>query len=238
MAGSRDEDYDPGSEGVQAYKTGHGSGSVHETFMGLLTMRACPDVQPQQSVLPMLLNGVPTWLARRLAHAALLGAVAGLVACGSSGSPSPSPARSSTPSPSAAELAVLHAYQAESAAFLAAVQIPDPAYPGLAATAVNPLLQQVRQSLVYDKEEGIVGRGSVQLLHPHVVSITSSTAVVQDCEYSSLILVYKSTGQPVPNQPGGTKPEYDGIKSTVTLVSGAWKVSAQNGILGSCPAGY
>ena len=167
-----------------------------------------------------------------------LAALFGLTGCGSPSGPSPSSAHSPTPSSNAAGAAILQAYRAESAAFVAAVQIPDPAYPGLTATAINPLLMNVRQSLIYDKTEGIVGRGSVQLLHPHVVSITGATAVVQDCEYSALVLVYAATGQAVPNQPGGTKPEYDGIKATITLVSGTWKVSDQSGILGSCSAGY
>jgi hypothetical protein len=140
---------------------------------------------------------------------------------------------------SALDAAILQAYRAESAAFVAAVQIPDPTYPALAATTTDPLLMRIRQGLVYDKGEGIVGRGTVQLLHPHVVSASASTAIVQDCVYSALILVYAATGQPVPNQPGGTKPEYDGIRSTLTLAAGGlWQVSDQSGMLGSCPAGY
>ena len=119
-----------------------------------------------------------------------------------------------------------------------AVQTADPAYPALEATITNPLLTQARQTLVYDKEEGIVGRGTVQLLHPHVVSYTATTAIVQDCVYSSLISVYASSGQPVPNQPGGTKPEYDGVKATLLFISGVWKVSDQALVAGSCPAGY
>lgn len=202
-------------------------------------MRAWPDVDSQRIVLLMLLNGRATARVPRLAHAGLLSAVAGLAACGSFGSPSPSPVRSSTPSPNPIEIAVLQAYRAESAAYVAAVRIPDPAYPALAAIAVDPLLTQVRQSLVYDKAEGIIGRGDVTLQHPHVVSLIGGTAEVTDCVYSSLILVYAASGQPVPGQPGGSKPEYDGVRSTVVLTAGGvWKVSTQDISAGTCPAGY
>ena len=162
-----------------------------------------------------------------------------LVGCGSSGGPSPTPRPSTTASPSAVDAAILQAYRAASAAFVAAVMIPDPAYPALSATTTDPLLTEIRQTLVYDKGTGIVGRGSVQLLHPHVVSIIASTAVVQDCVYSALISVYAATGQPVPNQPGGTRPEYDAVRATLVLTAdGSWKVSDHVVTAGSCPSGY
>ena len=164
--------------------------------------------------------------------------VAALAGCGSSGGSSPTPKPSTTSSPSAGDAAVLQAYRAEWAAFVAAVHIPDPAFAALSATTTDPLLTQLRQTLVYDKGTGIVGRGSVQLLHPHVVSVSVSMAIVQDCVYSALISVFAATGQPVPNQPGGTQPEYDGIKATLSLASGAWKVSDQSITAGHCPLGY
>ena len=177
-------------------------------------------------------------LGRARVTAGLL-SLAALAGCGSSGGPSPTPRPSTTSSPSAVDAAILQAYRAEWAAFVAAVRIPDPAYPALAATTTDPLLTQLRQTLVYDKGTGIIGRGSVQLLHPHVVSVSASVAVVQDCVYSALISVYAATGQPVPNQPGGTRPEYDGIKATISLAaSGAWKVSDQSITAGHCPLGY
>jgi hypothetical protein len=165
--------------------------------------------------------------------------LAALAGCGTPGGSSPTSKPSTTSSPSAVEAAVLQAYRAESTAFVAAVKIPDPSYPGLAQSATDPLLMQVRQSLVYDKDQAIVGRGNVALQHPHVVTLSGSTAVVQDCVYSTLVLVYASSGQPVPGQPGGSKPEYDGVRSTVALApDGSWKVSDQSVTAGSCPAGY
>ncbi len=168
-----------------------------------------------------------------------LAALFGLTACGSPSGPSPLSSHLATPSSNAADAAILQAYRAESAAYVAAVRIPDAAYAPLTATAVDPLLMQVRASLVYDKEKGIVGRGDVTLQHPHVVSVNGATAVVADCVYSALILVYTATGQPVPGQPGGTKPEYDGVQSTLVLTAdGVWKVSNQVITAGSCPVGY
>jgi hypothetical protein len=162
-----------------------------------------------------------------------------LAGCGSPGGSSPTPRPSTTPSPNAVDIAVLQAYRAESAAFIAAVKIPDPASAALPATAIDPLLTQVRASLVYDKGMGIIGRGNVTLEHPHVVSLSGGTAMVEDCVYSALVLVYASSGQPVPGQPGGTQPEYDGVKSTVVLTAGGiWKVSDQTVTTGTCPLGY
>jgi hypothetical protein len=161
-----------------------------------------------------------------------------LAGCGSPGGSSPTPMPSTTPSANAVDIAVLQAYRAESAAFIAAVKIPDPAYAGLAATAMDPLLMQLRETLVYDKDNGVIGRGTAQLLHPHVVSIAGTIAIVQDCVYSTLVSVYAATGQPVPNQPGGTQPEYDGIKATLNSKNGTWKVSDQAIVPGSCPPGY
>jgi hypothetical protein len=161
-----------------------------------------------------------------------------LAGCGSPGGSSPTARASATPSANPIATAILAAYRAESEAFVAAVKIPDPAYPGLVATTVDPLLMQLRETLVYDKDNGIVGRGMAQLLHPHVISVTGNVAIVRDCVYSTLVSVYATTGQPVPNQPGGTQPEYDGVKATLNSMNGTWKVSDQAIVPGSCPPGY
>ncbi|MGH7748433.1 MAG: hypothetical protein ACREQ5_27300, partial [Candidatus Dormibacteria bacterium] len=109
---------------------------------------------------------------RATAIAAGLLSLVALAGCGSSGGSSPTPKPSTTPSASAVDAAVLQAYRAESAAFVSAVRIPDPAYPALGATTVDPLLMQLRETLVYDKGMGIIGRGDVTLEHPHVVSLS------------------------------------------------------------------
>jgi hypothetical protein len=96
-------------------------------------------------------------------------------------------------------------------------------------------LDSVRRALTSDKLNGIVGRGSVQL-HPKVASLNAQEAVVHDCLFSSLELVYVSTGKPVPPV---TPPEHDGVVATLDKVSpDTWKVADQHVTEGSCPAGY
>jgi hypothetical protein len=175
------------------------------------------------------------------ASAVLVGAFGALVGCGSSGdkskasgTPRPNPTASAT----AHEAAIVAAYRAGWAAFLHAIRAPDPADPAVAATTIDPLLTQTRKGLVSDKTEGIVGRGDVTLQHPHVVSVSGDTAVVEDCVYSALVLVFAATGKPVPDQPGGTQPEYDGVRATVALTPSGWKVANQDIKAGQCPLGY
>ena len=73
-------------------------------------------------------------------------------------------------------------------------------------------------------------------MNPKVASIHGNQAVVHDCLFSSIELVYSATGKPVPPV---TPPEHDGVKATLVQVSpGTWKVSDQNVTEGSCPSGY
>jgi hypothetical protein len=176
--------------------------------------------------------------------AALSGASLLVAACGGS-SPSAhrvtSSARSATtatPTPNAEEAAIIAAYRAAVKAFQQSVAIPDPAYPALAATTVDPLLHTLRLNLVTDKLNGIVGRGPIQLLHPHVVSRSATQAVVLDCEFDQSVLVYKVNGNPVQGQPGGTSPQYEGVRATLVMTPSGWKLSDTNVRLGQCPAGY
>ena len=170
-----------------------------------------------------------------LAAAALL-----LAACG--GGPASSTATTvrakaakSTPSSTTdpASTAVLAAYRAASAAFEQALATANPEDPALAATMVDPQLQSVKANLLADQREGIVGRGSVSL-HPKVVAITASTATVVDCAYSTTELVYARTGKPVPPV---TPPENDGIRATLDLSNGSWRLAKQTVTEGSCAPG-
>jgi hypothetical protein len=97
----------------------------------------------------------------------------------------------------------------------------------------GPQLQGVRANLLADQRQGIVGRGSFTL-HPKVVSITGTTATVVDCVYSTAELVYKATGKLVPPV---TPPENDGVRATVVLAGGTWKVYKQTVTDGKCAAG-
>jgi len=141
------------------------------------------------------------------------------------------PASSSTTDP--ASSAVLSAYRASSAAFEQALATANPADPALAATMIDPQLQSVKANLLADQRQGIVGRGTVTL-HPKVVAISGSTATVVDCVYSTSELVYKATGKPVPPV---TPPENDGIRATLLLTGGAWKLAKQTVTEGSCAPG-
>ena len=170
-----------------------------------------------------------------LAAAALL-----LAACG--GGPASSTATTvrakaarSTPSPTTdpASTAVLAAYRAASAAFEQALATANPADPALAATMIDPQLQSVKANLLADQREGIVGRGSVSL-HPKVVAVTATTATVVDCAYSTTELVYARTGKPVPPV---TPPENDGIRATLDLSNGSWRLAKQTVTEGSCAPG-
>ena len=189
-----------------------------------------------------------TW---RLALLATASAVA-LAGCGqpaahrSTATPKPSTAPSMSASPDPAAAAILQAYQTEEAAWQAASAASDPTYPGLAATMINPLLLSAKKQLFIDQQNGIIVRGGYQHLHPHVVSLTAGTsggsgtiAVLRDCLYSTAVEVYAKTNQPVPNQPNGTNPEYDGLQMTFTEVApGKWMASGEQEVMGQCPAGY
>ena len=190
--------------------------------------------------------GAPRASRRRLAVGLGCVGLAGLLlsACGGGGSASPAttarprptsstsaPVSSSTTDP--ASSAVLSAYRASSAAFEQALATANPADPALAAAMIDPQLQSVKANLLADQRQGIVGRGTVTL-HPKVVAISGSTATVVDCVYSTSELVYKATGKPVPPV---TPPENDGIRATLVLTGGAWKLAKQTVTEGSCAPG-
>ena len=148
----------------------------------------------------------------------------------------PTPSISTTPATSSTSgetAAVLAAYRAGWKAFEQALATANPADPALAATMVDPQLQSVKANLLADQVHGMVGRGTTTL-HPKVVSISATTATVVDCAYSTAELVYVSTGKPVPPV---TPPENDGVRSTLVLVSGTWKVYKQAVTDGSCAPG-
>lgn len=186
--------------------------------------------------------------ARHRRAAGVLGclALAGLVlaACGS-GTASTAPTVRSKPTSSSSTLtsapattdqasaAVLAAYRAGWAAFEQALASANPEDPALAATMLDPQLQSVKANLLADQRQGVVGRGTTAL-HPKIAAISASTATVVDCVYSTAALVYKTTGKPVPPV---TPPENDGVRATLTLVGGAWKVSKQTVTDGSCAPG-
>ena len=129
---------------------------------------------------------------------------------------------------------MLAAYRAGWAAFEQASTTSDAFDSALPATMVDPLLQQVRENLVGDKDDGVIASGSIEL-HPKIESITGRTAVVLDCLFSRSVLVYAKSRKPVPPV---TQPESDGDRATLALIGSVWKVSQQTVTEGKCPPGY
>ena len=131
------------------------------------------------------------------------------------------------------DAAVLAAYRAASTAFQQALATANPQDPALAVTMVDPQLQGVNANLLVDQRQGIVGRGTVTL-HPKLVGVSATTATVVDCVYSSSMLVYEATGKPVPPI---TQPEHDGVRATLVLVGGSWRLAKQTVTEGKCAPG-
>ncbi|MGH8995126.1 MAG: hypothetical protein ACRDYB_03685 [Acidimicrobiales bacterium] len=166
-----------------------------------------------------------------------------LAACGGSGKPKAQPATTASTSPSttfpatststSSAAAVLAAYRAGWMAFQHALADANPEDPELAATIVDPQLQSVKANLLADRAQGIVGRGSTTL-HPKVTALSSTSATVVDCVYSTTELVYAKTGRPVPPV---TPPENDGVTSKLVLTGGVWKVYKQTVTDGRCAPG-
>jgi len=183
---------------------------------------------------------------RSASIAATLSLSLALSACGSTRSGAPSttgtkapiastsiPATTTTTTLAPTSAAVLSAYRAGWVAYDQALATANAYDPSLAATMVDPLLQKVRANLLGDRNDGIIGRGNVEL-HPKITSLTSTTATVVDCTYSSSELVYATTGKPVPPV---TPPENDGVRATLVLSGSTWKVSKQTVTDGTCAPG-
>lgn len=177
-----------------------------------------------------------------LVIASLILAGAIIAACGGGYSDASSATSASTksttsstaPSTSAsARRAVLAAYRAGWAAFEQALATANPQDPALADTMVDPQLQGVKANLLSDHLHGMVGRGTFTL-HPKITSLSATRATVVDCAYSTAELVYKATGKPVPPV---TPPENDGVRATLVLTGGVWKVSKQIVTDGKCAPG-
>jgi hypothetical protein len=149
------------------------------------------------------------------------------------GSTSSTSAATSASTADPATAAVLAAYRAGWAAFEHALADANPEDPELAATMVDPQLQQVKANLLADQRQGMVGRGTTTL-HPKLTALSATSATVVDCAYSSAELVYRATGKPVPPV---TPPENDGVTSTLVLSGGTWKVSKQIVTDGKCAPG-
>jgi hypothetical protein len=142
--------------------------------------------------------------------------------------PSPSPSGDQT-------AAIIAAYQA----YIAAVNQANAAtsspgawnLPALSATMVNPLLQEWQSQLIQEDAQGIFVKGTFTPEHPRVVSNSGTATTVSDCVWDATGEYYRAsnggTPEAVPNQPGGTQPEGDGVQVAFTLVSGKWMASGE-----------
>lgn len=149
--------------------------------------------------------------------------------------PTPTGAPATSPTPDASDAAVLAAYQA----YIAAVNQANAAssgpgswnVPALSATMVNPLLQEWQSQLIQEDGQGITVTGTFTPEHPRVVANSGTAATVSDCVWDATVEYYKAsnggTPEAVPNQPGGTQPEGDGVQVAFTLVAGKWMASGE-----------
>ena len=138
-------------------------------------------------------------------------------------SPSPSP-RATTPVP--VEAQVLSVWRAEHLAYADALRHLDPRAPGLAQTAINPALRRAVAYIAVTKAQGIVVRGSQDLGHPRVVSLTPDTAVVASCVHDGLILLNPKTNKPVPGVAGQVTWNFE--HTTLRYVEGVGWMVADN----------
>lgn len=117
------------------------------------------------------------------------------------------------------------AYVGMQRAYLTATETADPDHPDLARYAAGEALQRLRNGLESIRDRGLRGRGEVtfdtkvQSLNPvdQPVKIT-----VRDCMDTSASELYKVSGEPYEDEPGGLQL----VVATVEVVDGLWKVTS------------
>ena len=135
-----------------------------------------------------------------------------------------------------ADAAVVAAYLSATRAFVHAGTTMDPNDPALLATMTGEELSTVKKNLIIDRAAGLVARGDITPMHPHIVSDDHQTAVLRDCQYSAVLLVNAKTGTGAPGVANG--PQNIGVTATLMLLGASWKVSLEDLKVGSCPLGY
>ena len=165
-------------------------------------------------------------------------AAALLAACGQPAAhnkpPTSTPSATASASPTAdpTTASILNAYEQSWAAWHSAAAIPEINYAGITQWFTGQALVRAQGLLTLMVQLGQVETGTREL-HPVVESISGTTAIVQDCLYSTAVIVYKSSGVPVTPQPGGTQPEWDSETATLGFASGSWHVSSGQEEFGS-----
>ncbi len=130
--------------------------------------------------------------------------------------------------------AVLSAWVAAQQAFEIAARTVDPGLPALVATTVGPQLVSVRSLLASLQAAGDIAEGNVDLGTPAVVSLGSTTAVVDACIHDAEIVVSSATGAPVPGVAGEVA--FERLTSTMTWVADGWKLSNEQVEVTTCGA--
>jgi hypothetical protein len=117
--------------------------------------------------------------------------------------------------------AVLAAYRAHWADVIEAGKTADWRSPRLDDHATGEVLKTVRANYRRIQADGEVVRGTVRL-HPRVVSVQGSTAIIRDCNDVTDFLRYDAkTGAPREER----KTDIAELEATLRLVNGHWLVS-------------
>lgn len=138
------------------------------------------------------------------------------------------PATPVSPSPAAGAGAAtaLDAYRQMWKAYLAAIKIPDPAFPDLAKYTQGDALKVITDGLTRVKAQGLVGTGEI-ILNPSVVAsmpnATPPTADIADCADTSNSRLVKADGSAYQDTPGGKRKV---TAKAAQQPDGSWKVSA------------
>lgn len=99
--------------------------------------------------------------------------------------------------------AVIDAWLSFSRTILEANDPPNPSHPGLAAYSTDRSYEAAVAAIERNRARGVALReppNSVSRNNPSVISIDSTTAVLQDCDVDGSVLVNMATGEPTPNQ--------------------------------------
>ena len=146
-------------------------------------------------------------------------------------SPSAAPANpaipvSPSPAAGAGAATALDAYRQMWKAYIAAIKIPDPAFPDLAKYMQGDALKVFTDGLTRVKDQGLVGTGEVTI-NPSVVAsmpnATPPTADIADCADTSNSRLVKKDGSSYQDTPGGKRKV---TAKAAQQPDGSWKVSA------------
>ena len=139
-----------------------------------------------------------------------------------SSAPTIAPTLSPTPDPNAT--AALAAFAASVTAFDQAVRDMNPDDPKIPATTTGDQVIHELTTLHSWKIQGITAKGDLpRVVGSHIVSLTADTAELMACVYDPSVLIYATTGQPVPTNTAGQF--YVDTHASLKLDMGHWKIS-------------